>query len=90
MKRYNDNNDEGYFLEVQVQCLEKLHQLHIELPFLPAKMKIEKNGKLVVNLHDKEEYVIHIRSYVINIRLQTSLKNVHIYIQLNQEAQSIN
>ena len=53
-------------------------------------MKIEKKGKLVVNLHDKEEYVIHIRSYVINIRLQTSLKNVHIYIQLNQEAQSIN
>ena len=57
MKRYNDNSDEGYFLQVYVQYLEKLHQLHIELPFLSEKMKIEKVGKLVVNLHDKGEYV---------------------------------
>ena len=31
-------------------------------PFLPEGMKIEKGWKLVANLHDKKEYVIHIRN----------------------------
>ena len=30
--------------------------------FLPERMKIEKVKKLVTNLHDKSEYVIHIRN----------------------------
>ena len=30
--------------------------------FLPERMKIEKAEKLVVNLNDKKEYVIHIRN----------------------------
>ena len=37
-----------------------MHELHNDLPFLPKRMKIEKCGKLVANLHDKTEYVIHI------------------------------
>ena len=45
------------FLEFDVQYLEKLHELHNDLPFLPERMKIEK---LVTNLHDKTEHVIHI------------------------------
>ena len=43
-----------------VQYLEKLHELHNDLPFLPDRVKIEKDEKLVVNLHDKTEYLIHI------------------------------
>ena len=35
-------NDEGYFLEVDVQCLEKLHELHNDLLFLPETIKTEK------------------------------------------------
>ena len=27
IKKYNDESDEGYFLEVDVQYLEKLHEL---------------------------------------------------------------
>ena len=38
-------SDEGYFIEVDVQYLEKLHQLHNNLPFLPERMKIEKSQK---------------------------------------------
>ena len=59
IKNYNEESDEGYFLEVDVQYLEKLHELHNDLPFLPERMKIEKVEKLVANLHDKIEYVIH-------------------------------
>ena len=34
MKIYNEESDEGYFLEVGVQYLGKLHDLHNDLPFL--------------------------------------------------------
>ena len=56
----NEESDEGYFLKVDVQYLEKLHERHNNLLFLPERMKIEKFEKLVVILHDKTEYVIHI------------------------------
>ena len=38
------------------QYLEKLHEPHNDLPFLPGRMKIEKVEKLVANLHDKTEF----------------------------------
>ena len=50
----------GYFLEINKQYPEKLCELHNGLPFLSDKMKIEKVGKIVANLHDKIEYVIRI------------------------------
>ena len=33
-------------LEVDVQYLEKVHELHNDLPFLPERMKIEKAESL--------------------------------------------
>ena len=33
-KNYNDESDEGYFLEVDVQYLENLHNLHNDSLFL--------------------------------------------------------
>ena len=62
MKICNEESDEGYFLEVDVQYLEKLYELHNDLPFLPERTKIEKVEKLVANVHDKTEYDIHIRN----------------------------
>ena len=62
IKSYNDESDEGYFLEVDSQYPKNLHDTHNDLLFLPEKMKIEKVEKLVANLLDKEEYVIHIRN----------------------------
>ena len=35
IKNYNEESDEGYFLEVDVQYLEKLHELHNNLLLLP-------------------------------------------------------
>ena len=67
-KSYNEETDEGYFLEVNVQYPEKLHDLHNELPFLPERMKIEKIKKLIGNLLGKTEYVIHIKFSKINMK----------------------
>ena len=37
IKSYNAESDEGYFLAVDVQFLEKLHEFHNDLPFPPKK-----------------------------------------------------
>ena len=46
MKKYNEESDEGYFLEVDIEYLEKLRELHNDLPFFPEKIKIEKSKSL--------------------------------------------
>ena len=86
IKNYNEESDEGYFFEVDVQYLEKLHELHNDLPFLPERMKIEKVEKLVANLHDKTEYVIHIRNLKQALNHGLVLKKVHRVIKFNQNA----
>ena len=52
----------NFIVEDDVQYPENLHNLHNDLPFLPERMKIENVEKLLANLHDKTEYVIHIRN----------------------------
>ena len=42
IKNYDENNDKGYILEVDVKYPRKLHDLHSDLPFLPKRMKIDK------------------------------------------------
>ena len=54
IKNYNEESDEGYFLEVDVQYPEKV---------LLERKKIKKVEKLVTNLCDKYQYVIHIRNF---------------------------
>ena len=58
IKNYNEESDEGYFHEVEIQYIDKLH----DLPILPERMIVEKVKKLIANSHDKTEYVIHIRN----------------------------
>ena len=62
-KGYNEENDKGYFLDVDFQYAKKLHELHNDFPYLSDRMKIEKVEKLLANLHDKTEYVMHTRNF---------------------------
>ena len=55
IKNCNEKIDEGYFLEVLVQYPKKLEELHIDLPCLPERKKLEKVEKLVTNFHHKNE-----------------------------------
>ena len=59
---YNEKSKEGYSLEVDIQYLKNLHNIRNDLPFLPERMNIEKVEKVIPNLHDKNEYVIHKRN----------------------------
>ena len=49
-KNYDENNDKGYILEVDVKYPKKLHDIHSDLPFLRKRMKIDKCKKLMCNL----------------------------------------
>ena len=63
IKKYDEESDEEYFLEVDVQYLKKLQEYHNYLTFLSKKhMKIQKFKKHAANLHDKIEYLIQIRN----------------------------
>ena len=86
IKNYNGESAEGYFLEVEVQHLERLHEVHNYLPFLTERMKIEKVEKLVANFHDKNEYVIHIRDLKQTLSYGLVLKKTHKVIKCNQNA----
>ena len=62
IKNYDENSDKGYIIEVDVKYPKNLFNLHKDLPFLPERKKIEKCKKLVCNIHNKENYVVHIRA----------------------------
>ena len=92
IKNYDEDSDKGHILEVDVEYgkaryyPENLHDLHSDLPFLPERMKINKCTKLVCNLYDKKNYVVHIRSLKQALNHGFILKKVHRVIQFNQEA----
>ena len=60
-KSYNDEIAEGYFLEDDAHYPENFYELYQHLPFLSQRKKIGKVEDLLINLHDKSEYLIHIR-----------------------------
>ena len=70
-------NKHGYLLEVDVDYPEELHEKHNELPFLPEKMEIDKVMKLVPNLFNKKQYVVHIGALSQALNHGLILKKVH-------------
>ena len=77
---------EGYLLEINVRYPKELHDSHNDLPFMCEKMKINKVEKLVPNLHDKKEYVIHIRALDQALKYGLILEKVHHVVEFNQSA----
>ena len=54
--------------------------------FFSERMKIEKAENLVANLHNKTQYVIHIRNLKEALNHGLVLKKVHRVIKFNQKA----
>ena len=88
IKNYNEKSDKEYFLEVDLQYLEKLHEFHNDLLFLLERVKTGKVEKLVANLHDKTEYIIPIRNLKQASNHGLVLKKVHQGIKFCQNAWS--
>ena len=86
VKSYNKNSGKGYILKVDVDYPCQLQNLHSDLPFLPERMVVNKTKKLICNLQDKKDYVVHIN--VLKQALDHGLKliKVHQVIEFDQEA----
>ena len=67
------------------RCLSRCSTLHNDLPFLLERKKIKKIEKLVTNLYDKSEYVIHIKNLKQALKHGLILKKVHRVIKFNQK-----
>ena len=65
--------DKGNKLEVDVSYPKDLHDSHNDLPFMCERMEINGVEKLVPNLRDKKNYVIHIQA--LNQALQHGLRS---------------
>ena len=76
-------NKERYFLKFDIQYIEKLCELHNDLPFLAERIKFGKVKKLVANLHDKTEYVIDTRNLKQASNYGLILKKVRGVIKFN-------
>ena len=85
IKKYNEDSDIGYFLEVDVESPKKLFNSHKDLPFLPERRKLQKVEKLVCSIEDKKN-VIHVKALKQALNHGLILTRVHRVIQFNQEA----
>ena len=76
--------DKGCIPEVDVSYPKELHNPHNDLPFMCERMEINGVEKLVLNLRDKKNYVIHIQA--LNQALQHGLipDRIHQAIEFNQ------
>ena len=83
IRNYDENSDEGYFLEVDVDYPKKIFDLHKDLPFLPERKKVNKVEKLICNVEDKKKYVVHIKFLKQALDHGLVLKKVHRVIQFN-------
>ena len=65
-------------LEVDLEYPEELHDLHNDYPLCPERVECDKGvKKLIPNLRDKKNYVIHYRSLMQCLKLGMKLKKIH-------------
>ena len=76
--------DKGYLLEVDVSYPKELHNPHNDLPFMCERMEINGVEKLVPNLRDKKNYVIHIQALNKVLQHRLRLDGIHRVIEFNQ------
>ena len=86
IKKYDEDCNKGYFLEVDIDYPKELFNLHKDLPFLPESKKVNKVEKLICDIEDKKKYVIHIRALKQALNNGLRLKKVHRINQFKQKA----
>ena len=76
--------DKGYLLEVDVSYPKELHNPDNDLPFICERMEINGVEKLVPNLRDKKNYVIHIQALDQVLQHGSRLDRIHQVIEFDQ------
>ena len=78
--------DKGYILEVDVSYPKELHNPHNDLPFMCERMEINRVEKLVPNLRDNKNCVIHIKALDQALTHGLVLDRIHRAIEFDQSA----
>ena len=86
IKHYNDNDDYGAILEVDVEYPVMAKIRHQDLGFLPEKRKINGVNKLLTTLEDKDSYATHISTLKKALNHGSKLKKVHRATEFRQKA----
>ena len=86
VRSYDKNDIKGYILEVDVDYPNELQNLHSDFPFLAESMVINNTKKLVFNLQDKKNYVVHVNVLKQALDHGLKLKKVYRVIEFDQEA----
>ena len=83
---YDKNDIKVYILEMDVDYPNELQNLHSDFPFLAESMVINNTKKLVCNLQDKKNYVVHINVLKQALDHGLKLRKVHRVIKFDHEA----
>jgi len=83
-QQYLDNTDEniGHILQVDLEYPKSLHDIHNDYPLAPERM----HGKLIPNLYNKRNYILHYSALQKYVELGMKVVNVHKVLQFNQKA----
>ena len=100
----NDKSPTGYFLEVNLEYLDELHELHNDYPLPPEKLGVSSDmlsnycnkiadkyeikvgdvKKLIPDLGNKTNYVVHYRNLQLYLSLGTKLIKIHRILKFKQ------
>ena len=100
----SDKSSIGYFLEVDLEYPEELHELHNNFPLAPEifavsndmlskyckkiadeyEIKVGDVKKLISNLGNKTNYVVHYRSLQLYLSLGMKLTKIHRVLRFKQ------
>lgn len=86
VENVQDDNEIGYFLEVDLEYPKHLHHNHNDLPFCPEKCIPPggKHSKLIPNLYDKYKYVMHYVHLKKCLKHGLKLRKIHRAISFRQ------
>ena len=100
----NEKSLIGYLLEVDLEYLNKLHELHNDYPLAPEKLAVSSDvlskyckkiadkyeikvcnvKKLIPNLSNKTNYVVHYRNLQLYLSLGMKLTKIHKVLEFKQ------
>ena len=85
LKSYDKKSNKGYILKVDVDYPNELQDLHRDFPFLSERLVVNNTEKVISNLQNKKDYVVHINTLKQALEHGLKLINVHQVIEFKQE-----
>ena len=76
-KKLSDSEGTGCILEVDLEYPKELHDLHNDYPLAPELMEVNKIEKLIPNLNNKTNYIIHHESLKLYEKSGLRITKIH-------------